>query len=579
MDGIGAGVDDDSSWSVFCGQSDMQSLLDEGLLEKDRTSGGEQLRHTSKHRRFDSSRPIHTFSQEELGDMEMAAHFLRSLGFESDAFELFTILLKHRMDPHLQSSWKRFSALIDCARSSFQSAQILISRNELEKILEEPRETLTDVEHFLYRMLLADTYSRNDDNDNRDYLTEVTIGCELVNDEMLDRLPDNHRYYDLMTYYYLNKCLEYLNAFVRDPADRGTVFADKEHLQIRVLERIPGPFELRHGSFQNTCLTNCLEWCASQLCHPTQVPEGWSNLQSDDANFAYWTDHIGLFCILWERWHTQRRDCLAGSLDYWMFRSEDRMGIHPAELLSIVCGMIMSAAPPRARGTNLMNRALDGLVAVRHLPNKNIGFRFLDTSSLLSTWLGAAPQRQFHDMVSLVATYLNSSREREAYGERARAFARRYIEQDLNIILPKIQRDVQPLARQASNRLTRFLSEVGAESMESAASFLPTLVPSVHSSDFSAMRLLSEQIQRRSTDISLGSHSLLNRVNSAARESARTVGELSQAMASSLSLTPSQRANNAALDAMASLSTSIPPEMRNWRLFISGQGPVDPFAD
>ncbi|KAF2661066.1 hypothetical protein K491DRAFT_774348 [Lophiostoma macrostomum CBS 122681] len=573
-DSIVPGIDDESNWSIFRNHSDTQALLADELYEEDKIDRGQQPMHSNSRRCFDSSRPIHTFSQEELGDMKMAAHFLRSLGFDSDAFELFTVLLKHHMEPHIHQSWEKASALMDCARSSFLSSQIDIARSELSKALEEPREMLTDIEQFVHRMLLAETYTRVDDDETGDCLHEVTIGCELVNDKMLDQLPNNHRDYDLMTYHYLNKCLEYLNTFVRDPVDSGSVFADKEHLQIRVLERIPGPFELRRGSFQNPCLTSCLGWCRSQLLRLTRLPHGWSDLRSNDADYAYWTDHIGLYCGLWDCWHTQRRDCLGTPLDHWMSYSERSMGIHPAELLSIVCGMIMLTAPPRARGTDIIGRARDGLAAVRQLPDRDIGCRFLDTSDLLRTWLGAAPQRQFHDAVSFFATFVHANQEREAYAERARAFARQYIETDLSIILPNIQRDVQPLSRRESNRLTQFLSRVGMDSMESAATFIPTLVSSVHSSDLSAMRLLKEQIH---TKCSLGSYSLLNRVNSAAQDSARTVGELSQAMASSLSLTPSQKANNALLDTMASMSTAI--SHGNLRLFLSGQAPTDPFAD
>ncbi|KAF2791189.1 hypothetical protein K505DRAFT_310038 [Melanomma pulvis-pyrius CBS 109.77] len=559
-------VEDDSDWMTDQDYSDSDLLLPDGSNDFDMRNGkmpssqSTAGRSSLRRRRFDSSRPIHTFSQEELVDMKMAAHFLRSLGFDSDAFELFTILLKHLKEPSLQPSWMKASALISCVRSAYWLPQMDIARNELLKTLDEPRDASTDAEHFLYRMLLAETYTRSDEKDHEDFLSEMTIGCELVSDKMLDRLPDEHRCYDILTYHYLNKCLEYLNAFVKDPSDEGTVFTDKEHLQIRLMERIPGPFELRRGTMGNPCLRSCLQWCGKQLRTVLTSPDSWKDLQSNDMNYIYWTDHIGLYCALWERWQSQRRDCLGSSMDLWMFQTESRMGITSAELLSVTCGLIMSAAPPRLQtGATLTVRARTGLQSVYRLTDKDLGCQFLDTFSLLGTLLGSAPQRQYHDPVSFFATLINSTREREAFSDRARAFSRGFIERDLNIILPNVQRDIESPTRRDTQALSLLLSG-SAISMENFATAIsPFFASSIHSSDLSAMQSLRDRIQqatRRSIDRAMVAPSTVGRAASRSYVSIPTVSEIS-AMTSTLSLSSTQAAANATLDAIAATSRDV----------------------
>ncbi|KAF2473717.1 uncharacterized protein BDR25DRAFT_301869 [Lindgomyces ingoldianus] len=578
-------IEDDSDWITINEQSDNDPLLSKSLDNLENLDFGKtpslplSVRLWSPNRRrFDSSRPIHTFSQEELTDMKLAAHFLQSLGFDSDAFELFTILLKRLKEPNTEPSWMRSSALISCVRSSFLSSQVEIARNELFKTLDEPRDTFTDVEHFIYRMLLAETYTRSDDKDSENFISEIAIGCELASDKMFDHLPAEHRSFDLLTYHYLNKCLEYLNTFVQDDWDQGSIFTDKEHLQIRILERIPGPFELRQSSMKNPLLRSCLTWCAKELSSITKLPDSWKAVQSDDDNYVYWTDHIGLYCGLWERWQAQRRDCFGSALAPWMLDTERLMGITPAELLSITCGLIMSAAPPRTLQSdlNLIIRARSGAATVSRLSDKDLGCQFLDTYSLLGTLFGSAPQRQYHDWVSFFAMLVNSTRERETFGDKARGFVRDFIEGDLNIILPGVPRDEEPgPSRQDSDRISPRLSENARRSMENlAATLLPTLASSIHSSELSAMRSLRDQIQqatRRSIDRapSWG----VGRLASQSHATIPTVSELSQAMASTLSLSSAQQAANAALDAIASASSDI------FGMFSDVEVDGDPFSE
>ncbi|KAF2866421.1 hypothetical protein BDV95DRAFT_210103 [Massariosphaeria phaeospora] len=565
--------EEDDDWMTINDVDDSDRLLpddsrDLGTDISEKITRASPASSSNRRRCFDSSRPIHTFSEEDLVDMKMAAHFLGCLGFESDAFELFAILLKRLKEPTAQPAWEKSSALISCVRSATCASQIDIARSELDKALEEPRDSSTDAEQFLYRMLLAETYARSDFKENEDFLSEIVIGCELANDKMLDRLPHTHRRYDILTYHYLNKCLEYLNAYVKDAWDEGSLFTDKEHLQIRLLERIPGPFELRRGSMGNPCLRSCLQWCVLELRSNLTLPESWNVFRSNDRHYMYWTDHIGLYCTLWERWQTQRRDCLGAALPTWMLQTEALMGITSAELLSIICGMIMGAALPRGHsGANVVPRARAGLRLICQLSDRDLGCRFLDTYSLLGTLLSSAPQRKYHDYVSFFVTH--STREREQYSaftEVARTFARTFIEADSSIILPGVHEDFAPPSRRDSPALSVLLSNHARLSMESLASAISPFAPSCHSSELSAMRALRDQIQqaaRRSTDGTFTLPSALSRVP--------TMSELSH-MTGTLSLTSTQDAANAALDVIAATSHEF------LELF-SGFDYDDPFRD
>jgi hypothetical protein len=549
-------ADSYDDWFGLDNFDETTQLLNDEITDPPSISGRDPPGSPRPRRHFDSSRPVHTFSQEELVDLKMAAHFLRALGFDNDAFELFTILLKHAKESDSRPICKKSLALITSARSAVLASQVEIARNELFKTLEGPRESSTDVEHFLYRMLLAETYTRSDDKENEDFLSEIAIGCELASDRVLDHLPGDYRCYDILTYHYLNKCLEYLNSFVKDAWDNSAVFTDKDHLQIRILERVPGPFELRRGTMGNPCLRNCIEWCTKTLSPGFRLPKGWSEFQTNDRDHMYWTDHIGLYCALWERWQSQRRDCLGAELDLWMTDSETRMGIHSAELLSITCGMIMGAAPSRRQaGPHLALRAYKGVRALRQLPDKDLGCQFLDTYSLLSTLLGSTPRRQYHDLVSFFATLVNSTREHEAFSNKARSFVRDFIEQDLDIFLPDVQVEAEPPPiRRDSNRLSMFLSQNARLSMESlAAATFPTLSLSRHSSELSAMRSLRDRIQeahRQSLDTTAAPSNIYH-LASQSLASIPTVDELSQALRSSLSLSSLQQSRNAALDTIA----------------------------
>ncbi|KAF2709130.1 hypothetical protein K504DRAFT_534653 [Pleomassaria siparia CBS 279.74] len=540
-------VDDDSDWTTEHDCSDSDMFLP-GSIYSPEIGNGKAIPTSPlpRRRRFDSSRPIHTFSLEELSDMKTAAHFLRSLGFDSDAFELLAILLKQCKEQSMQPAHIKTNSMINMVRSAYSIPQMEIARHELLQTLEQPRDASTDAEHFLYRMLLAETYSRSSEEENEQFLSEIAIGYELASDRMLDKLPEEHRCYDVLMYHYLNKCSAYFNSNVKDARDGGTVFASKEHIQLRLIERLPGPFELRRGSMGNPCLRSCLQWCTRQLSTVLALPDSWRDLQSNDGKYADWTDHIGLYCALWERWHKQRRN-LRVQLNLWMKDAEERMGIMPAELLSVVCGLVMGAAPPRDHtGANLTARARTGLQLICAFSDKDIACRFLDTFSSLGTLLDSALQRQYHDPISFFASLINSTHEREAFGDRARVFSRSFIEKDLNMTLPVVQRDIEPLTRRATH-LSVLLPGSAMQSSENLAMAISPYLggSSTHSSEYSAMRLVADHMQQahRSLDQALAAPASVARAAHRSRTSitATSISQLSH-LTSTLSLTSTQEA-------------------------------------
>ncbi|ORY09621.1 hypothetical protein BCR34DRAFT_568226 [Clohesyomyces aquaticus] len=570
-------AEDDGDWISLSEGSDSDPLLPEIFNGADNRIFGQTSSLPTRltpgsRRRFDSSRPVHTFSQQELVDMKMAAAFLRALGFAGDAFELITILLKQLKEGNSEPAWLKSSALIDCVRSASSGPQVEIARNELLKALDEPRESFTDVEHFVYRMLLAETYSRSEEKYIEDSVREIAIGCELANDRMLDSLPDDHRLYDIVTYHYLNRCLEYLNSFVKDDWDQGSIFTDKEHLQIRILERIPGPFELRHGHMKKPCLRSCLSWCEEEFRSMSRLLDPLQSSQGSGNGYLYWTEHITLYCALWERWQARRRDCFGSQLATWMQEAENQMGLTPAQLLSIVCGMIIGTALPRTSSLNadLVSRGQNAVRAISRLTDKDLGCQFLETYSLLGTLLGPPPRQEAHDLVSFFATLINSTREHEAIAGKARKFVRDFIESDMNIILPVPYRDPTPdRASRDSQTLSPHVSNTPMMSMTSlAAAILPTLASSsIHSSDLAAMQSLKDRIERTDSNAiaripSWGATWLASQ----SQTSIPTVCELSRAMESSLSLSSAQRAANAALDAVASAASGVLGMMSNAEL-------------
>ncbi|KAH0543033.1 hypothetical protein FGG08_002641 [Glutinoglossum americanum] len=479
-----------------------------------------------RERRLDSSRPIDTFSPDEIQDMKRAADFLFSLSFDMDSFALYALILKRLKDSSNQPAWVTSTAMVSCARSATTSSQVEIAQSLLEQKLHEPHRSATDVENFLFRMLLAETYTRRRDYSTANFHTRVAMESDLADERLLTQLPQETRSLDIITYHCLARGLGCHENLVKEKTLRylpqDNLFIGRSQVQERLLLREPGPFELKHGSMKNPCIRSCLQWCTSELERTATIPGSWKNLQSNDQHLS-WAEHIGVYCCLWERWQSRQTKYTKLQPMLWAGQAERLMGISAAELLITSCWMIMGASPSRNDKSecDLVRRARIGAKFLSQQSDEKLGCQFLDTFSWMNTLIHASP-------------------EQKAFQNIARSYARDLVEKSLMVKLPEMQdseTEETPDTPLQSDAPRRSLSIV-------AAALLPTLASSLHSSDLSSLRKLGDRIQQGFEGMVQDAVSTLPssvfRGPSRSYLSLPSISELSQAMASSLGLSSLQ---------------------------------------
>lgn len=377
--------------------------------------------------RLDTLRPIDTYSPDEIWDIKRAADFLVSLMRDEDAFHLYLIVLDRLKNSANPPPWMVSSAMIACARSAKTPLQTQITQILLEQTLHDLGESTTDVESFVFRMLLATTYSRRENYSAADSHTKIAMGSNLVDGGILMYLPQNTRSLDIITYYYLSHALGYHD----DIATRKTInylpqdglFVARNPIRDRLLRREPGPFELKYGSMHNPCVRSCLQWCTSELGRITSIPDLWDNSQLDEYSSEYReeAENITVYCCLWDRWQSRQTKYTSPQHVLWMGQAEKLMGISASELLVMLCWMIMSASPPSGdrSESGLIRRARIGTVALSIRSDEELGSQFLDKFSWMNT----------------LFTYPS---ERDSFVKTSRDYIRGFIQRRLMITLPNL---------------------------------------------------------------------------------------------------------------------------------------------
>ena len=485
-------------------------------------------------RQIDSGRPIDTFSPDEIDDMKRAADFLYCVSSEADACALYILILKRLKEAPDQPAWATTSAMISCAMSAKTPSQQEIARSLLRQRLDEPEGSTTDVEKFLFHMLLAESYVRGCDITAANLQIDITMSGDLVNERLITCLPREYRALDILTYDYLTRDL-------RDPFKNTTLrgskvsaqnpdFVDKRAVQELLLGNQPGPFELRDGSMENPCLRSGLKWCMGELKLAPSLPSSWKLVKANRKTFSC-VEPIGLYCCLWERSQSPQAKHEGTEYILWIDQAERLMGISAAQLLRILCWMICSASPrwKDKSERDFVHRAYLGATSLYQRPDKQLGCQFLEAfSSLNSLYLWPAEKMAFKRVIE--------------------AYAKDFIEKKLWIKLPDVLTD----ALQASTP---------RQSLEIvAAAFLPTLASSLHSSELVSLRSIRDRMHRNVKDAMQGvTMALPSSVLKASSRSISSISmsELSQAMASSLNLSSLQQAGISALDTLATVSRNV----------------------
>ena len=268
---------------------------------------------------FDINRPIDTFSSEEMDKMHRAADFLFALNFRKDAFPLYVLILKRLKMSSRKRVGATSSALVACVRSAVLSNQAAIARSLLQQQLEQPDTAM--IEQFTIQLLLADTYKRF-----RDFTTAGThirsaMQSNPFEESLIDDLPHDYRSLDFVTYHFIVDGINRTKLRGPDePLPINYFSLEKSQVEDQIVRRIPGPFELQHGTLRNPCIRSCLDWCAGILERKAIIPGLWDTVQmyhdSSQLNEDK-SDSTRLYCYLWQLWHATPPSQISQDLDTW----------------------------------------------------------------------------------------------------------------------------------------------------------------------------------------------------------------------------------------------------------------------
>jgi len=528
--------------------------------------------------RIDSSRPIESFSQHELQDMKIAADCLLAFTFDKESFALNVLLFKAIKQAPKCPTGVVYSALIACARSCCQPSQVEIAQNMLHQALDESNGPINEVEKFVFRMLLADTYTRR-----RNYAVakdHVKHAWRSVfsHGNILQCLPKEHRALDLFLYHYLSRSVRYRKLLVDEdtPSNDAQLGVSPALLESQIQDQFlhikPGPFELEDGRLNNPCIRSCIRWCTKEIEGTASEPRLWKTLikKCGQNSWALGTGfqtlmtltmtdqqiHLALLfaldLYLWQRWQALRSDPAQQDDLLWAHQAEDLMGISASELLGTVTSLILYESYSKKSKFNrgLLARARIGTSRLSKLSDQKIGVKFLQsfsrTAHLGPDGFEGAENKSSLIVLSWKGIFDLWNADLLAVKDVAALCATGLVEETLFMSLPEAPN---------SSPLPSNQSETSPQIRYAA--LLPTLASSLKSSQLSSLRILSDRIQQNVQHAMQDAMTLPSDMFRDPRRSSTSlpsVDELSQAMASSLSLFPLRQASSSALDVLASMS-------------------------
>ncbi|KAE8447351.1 hypothetical protein EG329_010909 [Mollisiaceae sp. DMI_Dod_QoI] len=534
----------------------------------------DQLAH--RERRIDSSRPIESFSHDELQDMKLAADCLFSLTFDEEAFPLNVLLVKHIKQNNQYDPKVICTALIACAQSCTLTSQLEIAQSLLNQTLDEGALSMNEAEKFVCRMLLADIYTRR--RRYKDAITQVKLAWLSVPsyENFFQCLPLEHRSLDLYLYHYMSRCVPSHQDLTDDDASDSYINPEmistmqESGFRDQILERKPGPFELQDGRFNNPCLRSCITWCNKEIQGTVSEPSAWKKIinRSGQQRFEDVAATLipgtrkttsrkiqtaltyALELYLWQRWQILKSNPSEQHGLLWACQADNLMGIPASDLLGIVAKVIIqqSCYVDVKLSPGLLSYAQFGARYLSRMSDMSVGKKFLFVFSYARH---VEPMESDPtDGLNLLSWrgIFNLNSQDIAVRKVARSYAIDCIEKTLSLCLPEVH-DQEPAA--PSNHSQTSLHIL-------CAAVLPTLASSLRSSQLSSLRILRDRMQQnvRSAmqDTVMTLPSAMFRGSNITLPS---VDQLSQAMASTLSLFPLHQGSDTVLNMLADMSDNV----------------------
>jgi hypothetical protein len=418
----------------------------------------------------DPSRPIHSYTENDIGSMMLAADYLFCSLSEEDAFPIYSIVLQW-FKSNKTPRWAEVELTIACARCPSNTDQCEIAKSFLGPRADD--ENFSAADRFVARMLLAESYYRTSKDEVANAHVEQAMAFAEEHD-ILSSLSPTDRTLDLLVFHNLTRCYRF--------GDSDNIAASVPHYMDKpdakqyvwsctqdILYRVPGPFEMRWEFMRNPCLRSCLEWCREQLKDISKMPGLWKELKKDHTSLR-WAQRLALFDNLWHSWQTGSDLAISASSEVWKGEAARLMGISPTELLLTTCGIINEAST-----LTLSNDELERITDLR-------------------TAADALMEHSDEDLAILfLETYTSGNRIRNlapedvAFRSVVRETARSLIQRVLMISFPDISASI-------SRGINR--SQQSLHSLTARLRAARTIASSLRSSDWSSFREAYTRMQK-----------------------------------------------------------------------------------
>jgi hypothetical protein len=435
-------------------------------------------------RQFDPNRPIDTFTEQEIGDMKLAADYLSILHFNDEACYLYALVAKRfRADDRMQTS-QGLSTLVNFAGAALSKADKAISHNIIQEQLDGES---NNFKKFLWHMASAYLKLRTTRPGSLEASAaeDLRIGRIIYETEdILSLLPNDTRALDLVVYKYAIIC-NLLSTAQFETYEGWEVFNKFEtfspdqvatKLSQQIMRRSPGPFEIEDGKMKSPCLRSCIAWCINELPQVKSLQVPWKSTIFPKYKLRRWfvretqelekivtslAEVLAIFTSLWDRCRNPTKSSSESdesNFCQWINECDTRMGLSPAMLLRFVCDMTHYDYHPGWKASKqtrtLVQNTINRLQSISELQDEALVELFLE-----------------HYVVS--NTYYDWFEEKHAMQELSRAHVFEICRKTMMIIVPE--------------RVSAAFSSCGTPKM-SLGKILPTLAPSLNSESFRKMK-------------------------------------------------------------------------------------------
>ena len=236
------------------------------------------------------------------------------------------------------------------------------------------------------------------------------------------------------------------------------------------------------------------------------------------------------------------------------------MGISAAELLANICALVLYDVQIHYEDSPRRLALPASLCAIRlsRLPDEELANKFFESLSWKADIELFSEPGKGSPLLPLLTwrgiyTNKNASKGHRIGSDWARDYVIKFIEKNLALLMPEAHSSATSLIDTPNNHSRESLQIV-------AATLLPTLAPSLKSSNLSSLHKLRDRIQQNAKDAMQAA--TITAASPKTSMDLPSISDLSRAMASSLNLAPLTEEPGSALEILATVSSNMRNDTR-----------------